>query len=1057
MSEEPTIKEQYEIIFNNTQDALFLLEVTENSEIRFLRLNRAHEEQTGLKTEGVKGKTPQEVLGEAVGAEVEANYRRCIEAGESIVYEEELDFPSGKKVYHTTLTPVYKQGEVKQIVGSGRDITEKKKAEDRLKKLNERFEMATSSAGVGVWELNLETEDLYWSQEMYELYGLKKDEVENKYMTWVNNLHPEDRTTARQSLEEAVTEEKDFEQDFRIVRSDGEVRYIRGFGRIFFGENEEAEYMLGVNYDITSQKKVEKQLEAQKESFRKVINTVPDSIFIKDSQGRYQLINQELENLFNKPAEKILGRTDHQLSPTKTEAEDFAEDDQEVLQGKEKSISEEKITDGQGNIRWMQTKKVSINFQGENCVLGIARDITRRREIEQRYQTIFEEAPYGILLINPEEKNAVDFNQAICEILGYTRKEFKKLDINDYEVIEEPEETRERINRMMNGSREVFETKHKTKSGEIIDVKVLAKVVNFNNEQYILAMFQDITEAKEAKQKLNKYTKEIEKKNIELEQARDQALQASRAKSEFLATMSHEIRTPMNSIIGMSELLQETNLNSEQENYLEILKNSGESLLALINDVLDLSKIEADQIVMEEIEFSLEEVVNNVTEMVSFKAYEKGLDLVSRIAPSVPTELYGDPSRIRQVLLNLMSNAVKFTSEGEVVLEVKLIQEKKCDDLQTVELLFSVRDTGIGISSEKQEYIFESFTQADASSTREYGGTGLGLTISKKLVNFMEGEIWVDSTLGEGSTFNFQLELPVAQNSVVTEPELEEEINLGDMKVLAVDDNSTNLLILKELLTDRGADITLAKNGIEAISELKKNHRQDKQFQLILLDLLMPKKDGNDVAEFIRKDLQSSEVKIIMLTSNLGKEKVTCREHVDKYISKPIRRKELIKVIGQQFYDQVKENNIEKKSESSLVNSPEESQKKESKDKGAPLQILLVDDAQENRLLVNAHLKSKNCEIEMAENGVEAVQKFKKQEFDLVLMDLQMPEMDGYEAHRIIKDWEEDQNLNPTPIIALTAHALAEDVRKTERLGFDGHFTKPIKKAELIDLIDKYA
>ena len=797
MSEELTINEQYEIIFNNTQDALFLMKVTENDEIKFQRLNRAHEKQTGLKTKEVKGKTPQEILGETVGAEVEVNYRRCIESGESIEYEEELDFPSGKKVYHTTLTPVFRQGRVAQIVGSGRDITERKKAEKRLKKLKERFEMATSSAGVGVWELNLKTEALYWSEEMYELYGLKKDEVENKYMTWVNNLHPEDKKKARQNLERAVAKKCDFEHDFRVVRSDGDVRYIRGFGRIFSGENEEDEYMLGVNYDITQQKEFENQLE----------------------------------------------------------------------------------------------------------------------------------------------------------------------------------------------------------------------------------------------------------------QARDEALKASRAKSAFLATMSHEIRTPMNSIIGMSELLQETNLNAEQENYLEILENAGESLLALINDVLDLSKIEADQIVMEEIEFSLEEVINKVTELVSFKAYKKGLDLVSRIAPAVPTELYGDPSRLRQILLNLMSNAVKFTSEGEVVLEVKLDQEKQIDDQESVELLFSVRDTGIGISPEIQEHIFESFTQADASSTREYGGTGLGLTISKRLVNLMNGEIGVDSTLGEGSTFYFKLELPVAKNSVVTKPELEEELNLDGMSVLAVDDNSTNLLILEELLTDKGAELTLAENGMEAISELRKNQKQDKQFQLILLDLLMPKKDGNDVAEFIREELKSSEIKIVMLTSNLGKEKVTCRDHVDKFIFKPIRRKELIQVIGHQLYDQTKENKIEDKKENHLINSDKERESGQALDQ--PLQILLVDDAQENRLLVNAHLKSKNCEIEMAENGVEAFRKFKEHEFDLVLMDLQMPKMDGYEATRRIKQWEEKKELKPTPIVALTAHALTEDIKKTKKLGFDSHFTKPIKKAKLINLIDK--
>ncbi len=1055
MNKNLSLKKQYEIIFNNTQDALFLLKVTENDKIIFQRLNKAHEKQTGLKTEEIKGKTPHEVLGEKIGAEVESNYRKCIEAKESIDYEEELDLPAGKKVYHTTLTPVYNQDKITQIVGSSRDITERKQTKKNLEKLKERFQMATSSAGVGVWELNLENDVLYWSEEMYELYGLEKNDVENKYMTWVNNLHPEDREETRCALERAVADKEDFQSDFRVLGPEGKVKYIRGFGHIFSDKDENTEYMIGVNYEITSQKEFEKKLEEQKDSFRKVINTVPDCIFIKDEQGKYQLINEELEELFGSPAEEILGKTDYQLSPTEEEADNFIADDKVALKGEKKTVSEERITDSKGNVSWFQTKKVPIIFQGKCCVLGVARDITKRRELEQRYQTIFNEAPYGILLIDPETKNSVDFNQAVCDMLGYNREEFKQIEINDYEIIEEPEETRKRINRILNGSREVFETKHQTKSGDILNVQVIAKAVTFNESQYILAIFQDITEEKKANQKLNKYTTEIEMKNIELEQARNEALQASRAKSEFLATMSHEIRTPMNSIIGMSELMMETKLNSEQEKYIEILQNAGESLLALINDVLDLSKIEADHIILEEITFSLEELINNVTEMVSFKAYEKGLDLASRIAPDVPTGLTGDPSRLRQILLNLMSNAVKFTSKGEVVLEVEL-NEDKIDD--SVKLLFSVRDTGIGIGPEKQEQIFESFTQADASSTREYGGTGLGLTISQKLVNLMEGEIWVDSIQGEGSTFYFSLELPIAEGTVAAKSEVQEDVNLEGLKILAVDDNSTNLLILEELLEEKKAELTLAENGEKAISELEKNVKMGNEFQLVLLDLLMPKMDGNEVARYIREELQLDDLIIIMLTSNLGMEKITSRDYIDEFISKPIRRVKLIQAIGELIYNQVEDKETEDEPESELPVSDEELQKiKNDKTGDEPLRILLVDDAQENRLLVNAHLKSKNCQITMAENGVEAIKKFKGQEFDLVLMDLQMPEMDGYEATRRIKQWEREQDLKPTPIVALTAHALTEDIKKTKKLGFDNHFTKPIKKSKLLSLIEKYA
>ncbi|SDL30771.1 PAS domain S-box-containing protein [Halarsenatibacter silvermanii] len=1055
-------------------------------------MNRSHEEQTGMKTEEVKGKTPVQVLGDDTGGKIENNYRKCLRTGEAIEYEEELELPGGRKIWRTTLTPVFSKGGITQIVGSARDITRRKRAERRLKKLNNRFELATNSAGVGVWELDLESRDLYWNDYMYEMYGMEKDSVENKFKTWVQGLHPEDKEEAVKRLEEAVEEEKEFKAEFRVERPDGTARYVQAYGGIHRkdenNEKSQGKYMLGINYDITRRKKYEKELQQQKESFRRVINAAPDCIFIKDKNGRYQLINSELEELFGLKEAEVVGKTDYELTPTDEEADDFSRDDRAALDGEEQKITEERITDFEGTERWFQTKKVPINYLGEKCVLGIARDITKRREIEQKYRTLFEEAPYGIAVIDPESRKHLEFNEAVCDQLGYSREEFGELKVEDYTVEKETCKIKNQIKEILRGAGKNFETEHRTKFGEVIDIRVTAKSIIINNKKCILAMYQDITEAKEAEQKLNEYTQEIERKNIELEQARDEALKASRAKSEFLATMSHEIRTPMNSIIGMSELLEETVLSEEQEKYRQILKTSGDNLLALINDVLDLSKIEGEQIELEETGFNLRKLINDVIEMMAYRAYEKGLDLASRIAPEVPEEIMGDPSRLRQILVNLLSNAVKFTEEGEVVLQIDIAKNSdiKVEDLETkdessVKLIFSVRDTGIGIKPEKQRDIFSTFTQADASNTREYGGTGLGLTISKKLVNLMGGNIDLESTPGEGSTFYFTIEFSPAEKPVAGAEKFDKDIDLSGLKVLAVDDNSTNLLVLEEFLQEKNAEVVTAHNGGEAISLLadleKREGASKKEFDLLLLDLMMPVMDGNGVLEWMDDKTGEFAGGIILLTSAPGREQLTSlsEEMIDRFISKPLRKEELIQVISEVVHKKIDESPSEtdrevqekcgsKKREEERVKPGRKEEKtdrdkivgKKKKEEKKPLHILLVEDAKENRLLVQAHLKPQNCVLTMAENGREGVEKFKEDEYDLILMDLQMPEMDGYQAAQKIRELEKKKGFPSTPLVALTAHALKEDMKKTERMGFDDHFTKPIKKDKLLSLVEKY-
>jgi PAS domain S-box-containing protein len=931
-----------------------------------------------------------------------------------------------------------------RVVGSTIDITDVKRAEEALQRANDRLELAFRGSNISIWELDMPDSIVRNGRvefiNLWEQLGYDRPEHPTDLATPLTLVHPDDRARIEGALEAYVADvARELEVEFRVRHKDGSYRWRLSRGVALCDPTGKPIRLIGCSMDITDIKRAEEARRESEQRFRTIVEIANEGIWLIDTEARTRYMNARMA--------EILGYLPDEVTDLKVSDTWFPEDRAALQELLDRNLRGG--VGGQYDIRFRRKDGSAVLLLACTSTvrdsngqivggIGMFTDVTERkraeealRESEERYRGTFENAAVGITDVDLQTGHFLRVNQKYGEIVGYTREELLTRTWQEVTYPEDLAASFEKYHPLLRGELPSYsqEKRLTRKDGSTVWIHLTVSLKRdlTGAPVHTIGIVQDISERKRLEQ--------------ELRQAKEVAEAANRAKDEFLANVSHELRTPFGAILGMTELVLDTPLTEDQRQCLKTVKSAADNLLGILNDLLDISKIEAGKLELDPDDFSLRAALGDTLRALAVRAHRKGLELVCHIQPDVPDALVGDAGRLRQVLLNLVGNAIKFTEEGEVDMRVELAGDSA--PAGEVDLRFTVRDTGIGIPAEKQEKVFRAFEQEDTSTTRKYGGTGLGLTIASQLVALMGGTITVDSAPGRGSTFTFTarcgLQTHPAEQVAPPPPQL-----LRDLPVLVVDDNATNCRILVEWLRGYAMEPTAVADGAMAMNALWQSVELGRSYALVLLDARMPDMDGLALAAMIRQRAALSSCRIILLTSgDRPGDLARYRElHIDGHLLKPVQQDELLETI----YRVMRRTNGEAPPRGETVSPAVPAV--------SPLRVLLAEDNEFNAQHLERLLGMRGHRVQLANNGREALALAEQTIFDLLLLDIQMPELDGFQVIQALREREKSAG-GHLPVIALTARSRKEDRQQCLAAGMDDYLSKPIRAADLFAAMER--